>query len=237
MSNKVDREVTELLLKNALEEYVDKSSEKFIEEYKDTEPQYSEKHKRRMRKLFKKSGSGAALKKVIGRAAMVVLAVFISAMVALQVEAIRVRVENWYYEITGEAIHIGNSIEVLPGYSETETPIYVLSDDFVQKYNFSVSQEIEERYVTSKYENLTEKYIIIRQYNEERDMHIDNKNTKVEKLFIAGKEIVIVNHGNETTLVWKEGDVQILCFTNFNNEKFHEIVENLVIINDKNSSL
>ena len=68
-------------------------------------------------------------------------------------------------------------------------------------------------------------------------MHIDNKNTKVEKLFIAGKEIVIVNHGNETTLVWKEGDVQILCFTNFNNEKFHEIVENLVIINDKNSSL
>ena len=41
MSNKVDREVTELLLKNALEEYVDKSSEKFIEEYKDTEPQYS----------------------------------------------------------------------------------------------------------------------------------------------------------------------------------------------------
>lgn len=229
MSNKVDREVTELLLKNALEEYVDKSCEEFIEEYKDTEPQYSEKHKRRMRKLFKKSGSGASRKKVIGRAAMVVLAVFISVTAALQVEAIRVRVENWYYEITGEAIHIGNSIEMLPGYSETEVPIYVLSDEFVQKYNFSVSQEINEFNIVSDYKNINGKYIKIKQYDEERDMHIDNKNTEVEKLFIAGKEIVLINNNDEVTLIWKENGVQIYCFTNFDNEKIHEIVENLVI--------
>ena len=229
MSNKVDREVTELLLKNALEEYVDKSSEKFIEEYKDTEPQYSEKHKRRMRKLFKKSGSGAALKKVIGRAAMVVLAVFISAMVALQVEAIRVRVENWYYEITGEAIHIGNSIEVLPGYSETETPIYVLSDDFVQKYNFSVSQEMIGRRVTSKYESITGEYIILQQFEEERTLHIDNGKYIIEEQTISNKEVMIIREENGITLCLEEDGTILYVFTNMNAENIYEIIENLVI--------
>lgn len=229
MSNKVDREVTELLLKNALEEYVDKSTEEFIEEYKDTEPQYSEKHKRRMKKLFRKSGSGASRKKVIGRAAMVVLAVFISATAALQVEAIRVQVENWYYEITGEAIHIGNSTEVLPGYSKTETPIYVLSDEFVEKYGFSVTQEIEERYAISKYENLTGKYIILQQFEDRRTLHIDNENYKVEKQTISNKEVMIISEENGITLYLEEDGIALYVFTNMKAENIYEIIENLVI--------
>lgn len=229
MSNKVDREVTELLLKNALEEYVDKSSEKFIEEYKDTEPQYSEKHKRRMRKLFKKSGSGASRKKVIGRAAMVVLAVFISVTAALQVEAIRVRVENWYYEITGEAIHIGNSIEMLPGYSESEVPIYVLSDEFVQKYNFSVSQEIKGRVITTKYDSINNKYVILQQFDEDTALHIDNEDYDIEKQIVNGKEIMIINGGHEITLYWEEPGAAIYVYTNYNLEIIFDIVTNLVI--------
>ena len=229
MSNKVDREVTELLLKNALEEYVDKSSEKFIEEYKDTEPQYSEKHKRRMRKLFKKSGSGASRKKVIGRAAMVVLAVFISVTAALQVEAIRVRVENWYYEITGEAIHIGNSIEMLPGYSETEAPIYVLSDEFVQKYNFSVSQEIKERIIISEYRNINGKYIVLQQYADGKLLHIDNENYEIMKQTIYDKEVMIIKKEDEMALCWEEKEFILYVFTNIESENIPEIIENVVI--------
>lgn len=230
MSNKVDREVTELLLKNALEEYVDKSSEKFIEEYKDTEPQYSEKHKRRMRKLFKKSGSGASRKKVIGRAAMVVLAVLISVTAALQVEAIRVRVENWYYEITGEAIHIGNSIEMLPGYSETEAPIYVLSDEFVQKYNFSVSQEINSGVIVSEYKNINKKYVILRQYIEDdTDLHIDNEGYNIKRQTINGKEIMIISNDNDITMCWEENGMVMYIFTNLNSDIISEIVKNIVI--------
>lgn len=229
MSNKVDREVTELLLKNALEEYVDKSCEEFIEEYKDTEPQYSEKHKRRMRKLFKKSGSGASRKKVIGRAAMVVLAVFISVTVALQVEAIRVRVENWYYEITGEAIHIGNSIEMLPGYSESETPIYVLSDEFVQKYNFSVSQEIKERIIISEYRNINGKYIVLQQYADGKLLHIDNENYEIMKQTIYDKEVMIIKKEDEMALCWEEKEFILYVFTNIESENIPEIIENVVI--------
>ena len=54
MSGKMDKEISELLLKNAFEEYENARCDEIIEKYKDTEPEYSEEHKRRMEKLFRK---------------------------------------------------------------------------------------------------------------------------------------------------------------------------------------
>ena len=160
--------------KQIFEEYENARCDEIIEKYKDTEPEYSEEHKRRMEKLFKKEKHAFSWKKGLIRAAMVILAVFISGAMALQVEAVRIKIENWYYEITGEAIHIGNSVEDLPGYSETDMPIYVLSDEFVEKYGLNLTQKIDGKIITSKYKSLNNVYIVLKQFESKISLHLDN---------------------------------------------------------------
>ena len=134
MNDKMDREITELLLKNALEEYENERCDEIIEKYKDTEPEYSEEHKRRMEKLFGKEKRGFSWKKGLMRAAMIILAVFICGSMALQVEAVRVQLENWYYEITEKSFYFGKTFENLPSSSSNQGSVFVLSEDFIDKY-------------------------------------------------------------------------------------------------------
>lgn len=229
MSDKMDKEISDLLLKNAFEEYENARCDEIIEKYKDTEPDYSEEHKRRMEKLFKKEKHAFSWKKGLVRAAMVILAVFICGSMALQVEAFRIQIENWYYEITGEAIHIGNSVEDLPGYSETDMPIYVLSDEFVEKYGYSMTQEINEFVITSEYKNLNDTYIIIKQYNQERNIHIDNEDAKTEKQIVGEKEVLFICGEDEMTLCWGENKITFYCFTNIEKSFIQEMLESIVI--------
>ena len=49
MNDKMDKEISELLFKNAFEEYENARCDEIIEKYKDTKPEYSEEHKRKMR--------------------------------------------------------------------------------------------------------------------------------------------------------------------------------------------
>ena len=220
MSGKMDKEISELLLKNAFEEYENARCDEIIEKYKDTEPEYSEEHKRRMEKLFKKEKKNFCWGKFVKRAAMIILAVFLSGALALQVEAVRNKIENWYYEITGEALHIGNSVEDLPGYSETDMTIYVLTDEFIEKYGYSMTQEINEFVITSEYKNLNDTYIIIKQYNQERNIHIDNEDAKTEKQIVGEKEI---------TLCWGKNKITFYCFTNIEKSFIQEMLESIVI--------
>lgn len=229
MSDKMDKEISELLLKNAFEEYENARCDKIIEKYKDTEPEYSEEHKRRMEKLFKKEKKSFCWGKFVKRAAMIILAVFLSGVLALQVEAVRIKIENWYYEITGEAIHIGNSVEDLPGYSETDMPIYVLSDEFVEKYGYSMTQEINEFVITSEYKNLNDTYIIIKQYNQERNIHIDNEDAKTEKQIVGEKEVLFIYGEDEITLCWGKNKITFYCFTNIEKSFIQEMLESIVI--------
>lgn len=229
MSDKMDREITELLLKNAFEEYENARCDEIIEKYKDTEPDYSEEHKRRMEKLFKKEKKSFCWGKFVKRAAMIILAVFLSGALALQVEAVRIRLEKWYYEITGEAIHIGDSMEDLPGYPETDMPIYVLSDEFVEKYEFSVMQEISEKVCVSEYKNANGKYIKIIQHLGMRNLHFDNDSSNIEKKVINGKEALIIKNSDNFLLYWREQEGTISIFTNFDEKSIQEIVNNFVM--------
>lgn len=229
MSDKMDKEISELLLKNAFEEYENARCDEIIEKYKDTEPKYSEEHKRRMEKLFKKEKKNFCWGKFVKRAAMVILAVFLSGTLALQVEAVRSKIENWYYEITGEALHIGNSVEDLPGYSESDMPIYVLSDEFVEKYDFSITQEINEFSVISEYSNINNKYIVLIQYFDKGNMHIDNAFGEVQKETINGWEVIIVLRNNDYTLYLENSKAAMCLHTNINNKIIKEIIENIVI--------
>lgn len=228
MSDKMDKEISELLLKNAFEEYENARCDEIIEKYKDTEPEYSEEHKRRMEKLFKKEKKSFCWSKFVKRAAMIILAVFLSGILALQVEAVRIKIENWYYEITGEALHIGNSVEDLPGYSETDMPIYVLTDEFVEKYGLNVTQELEGRIVSTQYTDINRLYIIIEQYDKETNLHVDYSNEKMEKKRFGKREVVIIDK-DETTLFWEEESCLIYVYLNYDDSYVDEIVKNIVI--------
>ncbi len=229
MSSKMEKEVTELLLKNALEEYENERLDEIIEKYKDTEPEYSEEHKRRMEKLFKKEKRTFSWKKALVRAAMIILAVFISGAVALQVEAVRIKLKNWCYEITGEAIHIGDYVEELPGYSETDMPIYVLSDEFVEKYGYSMTQEIRDKIIDIEYRNLNGKYILVIQHLNNRSTHIDITEGEIEYKKINGKEIIVVYKEENMFLYFEEDMKHIYVYSNESKEKIEEIVNNIVI--------
>lgn len=229
MSGKMDKEISELLLKNAFEEYENARCDEIIEKYKDTEPEYSEEHKRRMEKLFEKEKKSFYWGKFVKRAAMIILAVLLSGTLALQVEAVRIKIENWYYEITGEAIHIGNSVEDLPGYSETDMPIYVLSDEFIEKYGFSVTQEIREKIFRTEYKNISGEYIVMVQHLNKRNTQIDSSEGEVVKQKINGKEIIAVYKEDEMFLYFKEEMEQVCVYSNFEKEKIEEIVSNIVI--------
>ena len=228
MNDKMDKEISELLFKNAFEEYENARCDEIIEKYKDTEPEYSEEHKRRMEKLFKKEKKSFCWSKFAKRAAMVVLAVFLSGALALQVEAFRIQIENWYYEITGEAIHIGNSVEDLPGYAETDMPIYVLSDEFIEKYGLNVTQEIGGRMISTYYENLNNFYISIVQYQGDTNLHIDYDNENVTKEKIGRREILVIEK-EELTIIWEDEDYLIYVYSNCDYDYISEIVKNIVI--------
>lgn len=228
MSDKMDKEISELLLKNAFEEYENARCDEIIEKYKDTEPEYSEEHKRRMEKLFKKEKKSFCWSKFAKRAAMVILAVFLSGTLALQVEAVRIKIENWYYEITGEALHFGNSVEDLPGYSETDMPIYVLTNEFVERYGFSVTQEIREKIFRTEYKNISGEYIVIIQHLNDRNTQIDSNKGEVVKQKINGIEMIAVYRNEDISLYFDE-DNKICLHTNLGKEKIEEIVSNLVI--------
>lgn len=229
MSGKMDKEISELLLKNAFEEYENARCDEIIEKYKDTEPEYSEEHKRRMEKLFKKEKKSFCWGKFVKRAAMIILAVFLSGTLALQVEAVRIKIENWYYEITGEAIHIGNSVEDLPGYSETDMPIYVLSDEFVEKYELSVTQEISAEKIHTSYENINGNYVDFREFYGEVIFDLDSDNATIRKKKSGNKEILIINNQNEFMLYWKYNGNTIYVYTNFQENSIDELIDNIVI--------
>ena len=229
MSGKMDKEISELLLKNAFEEYENARCDEIIEKYKDTEPEYSEEHKRRMEKLFKKEKKSFCWSKFVKRAAMIILAVFLSGILALQVEAVRIKIENWYYEITGEAIHIGNSIEELPGYSETDMPIYVLSDKFVESYGLNLTQEIDGKIITSKYKSLNGAYIVLKQFESKVSLHLDNDEAVISEERIGQKTFLILENIDERIIYLEEQNRTIYIYTNLDNNKIKEIIENLVI--------
>lgn len=226
MSSKMDKEISELLLKNAFEEFENARCDEIIEKYKDTEPEYSEEHKRRMEKLFKKEKKSFCWSKFAKRAAMVILAVFLSGALALQVEAVRIKIENWYYEITGEALHLGESYDNLPSYSDSE--VFTLPEEIVCQYNFNLIQEINEKFIMSNYENINGTYIKCLQYFEKRNVRLDNDTANLNEIILDGKTVIIINNINKTSLYWEDKENYYCVHTNINEEEIVEIIKNVI---------
>lgn len=227
MNKKIDKEISDILLKNALEEFVDEDMNRLREEYKDTEPNYSEKHKKEMEKIFKKSKGSVSWKKGIHRAAMVVLAFILSGTVALQVEAVRIQVINWYYQLINE------SIEINVGHSENEMvsidSIYEISDDIIDKYNLSFEYEIKKNYIVTKYKDENDHYFNVEQHLKGESWSLDNDLVNAKECTILGKKGLFLEKEGAIWLWWDNGDCIFWVNTNFDSEKANEIANSIVI--------
>lgn len=227
MNKNIDKEISDILLKNALEEFVDEDMNKLREEYKDVEPNYSEKHKKEMEKIFKKSNGSISWKKGIQRAAMIVLAFVLSGTVALQVEAFRIQIINWYYQITDKSIEI--NVNHNDGSAASIDCIYEVSNDIIDKYDLSFEHEIKKNYIITKYIDKKDHYFNVEQHLKDGNWSVDNELTDAEECIILDKKGLILEKDGMTMIWWDNGDYIFWVNTNFGFEKAKEIANNLVI--------
>ena len=227
MNDKMDKEISELLLKNAFEEYENARCDEIIEKYKDTEPEYSEEHKRRMEKLFKKEKKSFCWGKFVKRAAMIILAVFLSGTLALQVEAVRIHIKNWYYEITEKSFYLGKTFDNLPSSSDKQK--VVLSENYVEKYGFSLTQEMNDNFIMSQYQNINGTYVKCIQYFEKRNIRLDSDNSNYKIIETSGRENIIVYNDDKISIYWEEKENCICIHTNIGEDNIMELLESFVI--------
>ena len=227
MNKDIDKEISDILLKNALEEFVDEDMNRLREEYKDVEPNYSEKHKKEMEKIFKKSNGSISWKKGIQRAAMIVLAFVLSGTVALQVEAFRIQIINWYYQITDKSIEI--NVNHNDGSAASIDCIYEVSDDIIEKYNLSFEYEIKQSYIITKYKDKNDHYFNVEQHIVTTNWSLDNEFVDAKECIIMGIKGLILEKDDMVRIWWDNGDYIFWVNTNFESEKAEEIVNNIVI--------
>lgn len=227
MNKNIDKEISDILLKNALEEFVDEDMYRLREEYKDTEPNYSDKHKKTMEKIFKKSNRSISWKKGIQRAAMIVLAFILSGTIALQVEAVRIQVINWYYQLTDESIEIG--VEHSDGDAVSIDSIYEISDDIIDKYNLSFEYEIKQSYIITKYKDKNDHYFNVEQHIVTKNWSLDNEFVDAKECIILGRKGLILEKDDMVMIWWDNGDYIFWINTNFDFENAEEIANSIVI--------
>lgn len=227
MNKNINKEISDILLKNALEEFVDEDMNRLREEYKDTEPNYSEKHKKEMEKIFKKSNGSISWKKGIQRAAMIVLAFILSGTIALQVEAVRIQVINWYYQLTKESIEI--NIDHSEDAAVSIDSIYEVGNDIINKYNLSFEYEIEKDYIITKYKDESGHYLDIEQHVVGENWSVDNELVDVKECTILEKKGLVLEKNDMVRLWWDNGDYIFWINSNFDLEKVLEIANTLVI--------
>ena len=227
MNKNIDKEISDILLKNALEEFVDEDMNRLREEYKDVEPNYSEKHKKEMEKIFRKSNGSIYWKKGIQRAAMVVLAFILSGAVALQVEAVRIQVINWYYQLTNESIEI--NIDNSEDAAVSIDSIYEVSDDIIDEYNLSFEYEIEKDHIVTMYVDNDNHYFNIEQHIIIKNWSLDNELVNAKECIILGKKGLILEKDDMVRIWWDNGDYIFWVNTNFSLEQAEEISNSIVI--------
>lgn len=227
MNKNIDKEISDILLKNALEEFVDEDMNRLREEYKDTEPNYSEKHKKEMEKIFKKSHGSISWKKGIQRAAMIVLAFILSGTIALQVEAVRIQVINWYYQLTNESIEI--DVEHGDGDKVSIDSIYGISDALIKKHNLSFDYEIKTDHIVTRYIDENNHYFNVEQHIIGQNWSVDNEFADAEECIVLGKKGLILEKDGMVRIWWNNGDYIFWVNTNFDSEKAKEIANSIVI--------
>lgn len=211
---KWDDRIFDAVLTVALKEFHEKDIEKIKESIKDIPtPHYSERHKKRMKKLLRKSkhGAGWGLQKLKRVAIIVLLVTAITFGSMLTVEAVRAEVWSTIMEWTEKFTGIRFENNEVEATDSIYRPTY-LPKGFTE---YSVT-EINDGY-SILYNNENDIFIVFEQYpkNSGLTFNIDNENVNYLQRKLNGTTVHIYEGitYEEGNLVYWENSSNMFCLT------------------------
>lgn len=234
-NDEMDHEISDLLLKYAVGDYVNDECAEIAEKYKDSRPDYSKAHEHRMKQIFSESEKNGASQhswtRGLKRAAIIVLALIVCGTTAMQVEAVRIEVLNFLYSFSDEStdIHIskteGISEEVPEGWDYAYFLGYV-----PQGYVLCKTELLVDTVYRLEYTNSQGQKIVFKQYIEdEGNWSIDSEGATVSTYSINNSEVTVYEK-KEKTILWWDNQDYILCLqSSLSKDESIKIAKNLVI--------
>lgn len=208
MSRNLDEKKSDYLLELALEEQLENDEDMRHWEQLEQENlphEFSEQHKKRMRKIFRKAKRiefyKEHRKRIVKIAATFLVIICASVITVTQVEAFRMPLLDFFYQVKEKSTFFGVSADsgrkLTKNFQEYE-PTY-------KPEGFVVTEvHEEEKKFWIKYEN--EKGSIYRFYffNEVRDVALDTEDAMASDVEINGRKTSIVEKDNETRFIMYE---------------------------------
>lgn len=208
MSRNLDEKKSDYLLELALEEQLENDEDMRHWEQLEQENlphEFSEQHKKRMRKIFRKAKRiefyKEHRKRIVKIAASFLVIICASVITVTQVEAFRMPLLDFFYQVKEKSTFFGVSADsgrkLTKNFQEYE-PTY-------KPEGFVVTEvHEEEKKFWIKYEN--EKGSIYRFYffNEVRDVALDTEDAMASDVEINGRKTSIVEKDNETRFIMYE---------------------------------
>jgi len=208
MSRNLDEKKSDYLLELALEEQLENDEDMRHWEQLEQENlphEFSEQHKKRMRKIFRKAKRiefyKEHRKRIVKIAASFLVIICASVITVTQVEAFRMPLLDFFYQVKEKSTFFGVS-------ADSERKLTKNFQEYEPTYKpegFVVTEvHEEEKKFWIKYEN--EKGSIYRFYffNEVRDVALDTEDAMASDVEINGRKTSIVEKDNETRFIMYE---------------------------------
>ena len=233
-NEEIDHEISDLLLKYAVDDCVNDECEEIAEKYKDTRPEYSKAHEHRMKQILSESGKNGISQhswaRGLKRAAIIVLALIVCGTAAMNVEAVRIEVLNFLYSFSDESTDIyiskteGISEEVPDGWDYAYFLGYV-----PQGYVLCKTELLDDTFYRLEYTNSQGQSIIFKQYrNDEGNWSIDSEGAKISTCYINKLEATVYEKKERTVLWWDNQDYYLYLLSSLSKDESIKIAENLV---------
>ena len=218
----------EKLIDSMLEDIVPAVSKERARELEKPEEEvtFSPEHEAKMRKLFRRERRCAQRKRMVKytRRAAVFLAgiIVLSGFAIMSVEAWRVKIVNYFMEITQQetAFHFEHDATG-DSYQTDELALDYIPDGFELKQ--SVSKRDGLRLFFEK-EDLK---FSVNVYPQKGNKGIDTENADIKKFKINGREAVFSTKENKNILVWNDGEYAFQIIGNISESEIVKIAENL----------
>jgi len=224
----LEEELYDVIMRRATEMYVNEECKKLMEECEAEEFEPSKKHKRKMKKLINSIGKEEhSLSFTLQKVAVFAVAFAFCGGLALQVEAVRNGIANFYYDVTEQSMDISpssDSISIPDGWDYVYTLGYI-----PEGYSlYDSGMKSTDSFFTT-YKNEDKNKIIIRQSkSDDSKWSVDAEKMISERVDINGKEAYLMDKGSYSIAWWYNGDYYINIIADTNNKEILKISKNLV---------
>ena len=227
-----DNNIDNKIMDKILDEIIDEAASIAAEDLGKNMPEpetvvFSKEHEEAMRKLFRKERNKLFFKKVSKyskRAAVFLLAVIVMSGIAVfSVEAWRVRVMNFFIEMseTHSDIRFGGNSAKSDSYTSDEITLGYIPKGF----------RLEKRDVKGSMVSLAFKgekdYFVFSKSDITSRIRIDTENASVKKTKINGQEALFSSNKNINILVWHDEESSFTLTGTVEEKEMVEIAENI----------